>query len=86
VQHGPGSKVVHNAISILKRKGAFNLENPEFDKQLVQAIYAERGRKGEDGNLVYFRKNSLAVQKGVKKRFINEQKDALEMLRNEKKS
>ena len=48
-----------------------------FDKQLICAIYAERGRKKSDGNLAYFSKSSPSVQAGVAKRFKNEEQDAL---------
>jgi hypothetical protein len=55
----------------------------EFDKQLICAVYAERGRKKPDGNLTYFSKSSPSVQAGVAKRFKNEQQDALAMLAKE---
>jgi hypothetical protein len=42
-----------------------NLADPEFDKKLIKAIYAERGRKDAQGKLVYFSRNSPEVQKGV---------------------
>ncbi len=57
-----------------------NLFDSDFDRRLIKAIYKERGRKNNDGNLVYFSRNSKAVQKGVANRFINEEKDALNML------
>ena len=52
----------------------------ERDRQLIVAIYAERGRRNADGNLVYFSKNSKAVQDGVARRFVDEARDALRML------
>ena len=57
--------------------------DPAFDEQLIRAIYAERGRKKPDGNLVYFSKSSPNVQKGVANRFKNELTDALAMLAKE---
>ena len=57
--------------------------DPDYDKQLISAIYAERGRKKPDGNLAYFSKSSPSVQAGVSKRFRNEEQDALNMLAKE---
>lgn len=79
VQHGGGCSIVHKAIANVKAKPS----DPDFDKQLICAIYAERGRKKPDGNLVYFSKSSPAVQSGVAKRFKNEEQDALAMLAKE---
>lgn len=83
VQHGANNSVVHRALSALKSNGAVDVADPEFDSKLIRAIYAERGRKDADGNLVYFRRSSSAVQQGVAKRFVNEEMDALKMLENE---
>ncbi len=77
VQHGPNTRVVHNALQTL---GSWSLDDPEFDRKLIHAIYAERGRKDAQGNLVYFSKCSVEVQKGVAQRFVDEEKDALAML------
>jgi hypothetical protein len=79
VQHGGASSIVHKAIANVKSKPS----DPEFDKQLISAIYAERGRKKPDGNLAYFSKSSPSVQSGVSKRFRNEEQDALAMLAKE---
>lgn len=79
VQHGPNTKVVHNALQAL---GSWSLDDPEFDGKLIHAIYTERGRKDSQGNLVYFSKCSTDVQKGVARRFVDEEKDALQMLQN----
>jgi len=57
--------------------------DPSFDEQLIRAIYAERGRKKADGNLVYFSRSSPNVQKGVANRFKSELTDALAMLAKE---
>ena len=80
VQHGPGSKIIHNAMKTLQ--GVPHTTHM-FDELLIKAIYAERRRKDSGGNLVWFSKNSAAVQKGVSNRFIAEEKDALEMLANQ---
>ena len=79
VQHGGATPIVHKAIANVQAKPT----DPDFDKQLISAIYAERGRKKPDGNLAYFSKSSPSVQAGVSKRFRNEEQDALVMLAKE---
>ena len=79
VQHGGGTSMIHKALANVTAKPS----DPDFDKQLISAIYAERGRKKPDGNLVYFSKSSPSVQAGVAKRFKNELQDALAMLAKE---
>jgi murein DD-endopeptidase MepM/ murein hydrolase activator NlpD len=79
VQHGGATSIVHRAITTL----GCDCSDPTYDKQLICAIYAERGRKKPDGNLAYFSKSSPSVQAGVAKRFVNEQQDALAMLAKE---
>lgn len=79
VQHGGATSIVHRAIATLSRTS----EDPTYDKQLIYAIYAERGRKRPDGKLAYFSKSSPSVQAGVARRFKNEQQDALAMLAKE---
>jgi len=79
VQHGPGTPIVHRACATLNCKPA----DPQYDEQLIRAIYAERGRRKPDGNLAYFGKSSPSVQTGVANRFKNELQDALKMLANE---
>jgi LysM repeat protein len=80
VQHGPNTPVVHRAIQKLGGGGAPQLADRERDRRLIIAIYAERGRRSEAGNLVYFSRNSKAVQDGVARRFRDEERDALRML------
>lgn len=80
VQHGSNSKIIHKAIVALQ---GLAVSAPDFDERLIKAIYAERGRKEEDGDLVYFSRCSKNVQKGVANRFVSEQKDALKMLADE---
>jgi murein DD-endopeptidase MepM/ murein hydrolase activator NlpD len=79
VQHGPGTPIVHRACATLSCKQT----DPQYDEQLIRAIYAERGRRKPDGNLAYFGKSSPSVQTGVANRFKNELQDALKMLANE---
>ncbi|MBS1811892.1 MAG: LysM peptidoglycan-binding domain-containing protein [Acidobacteria bacterium] len=79
VQHGPGSAVIHLALARIDVAP----DDPQFDEQLIRAIYAERGKRDENGNLARFSKNSPAVQRGVANRFKQEEKDALAMLRAE---
>lgn len=79
VQHGGASSMVHRALANVTAKPS----DPDFDKQLICAVYAERGRKKPDGNLAYFSKSSPSVQAGVAKRFKNEEQDALAMLAKE---
>lgn len=70
VQHGPANNLVIRTL-----KG-----DPPHDRALLVALYAERGRRRPDGNLVYFSRNSPVVQAGVAQRFQSELKDALAML------
>lgn len=79
VQHGPATPIVNRALSTLSCKPS----DPQYDEQLIRAIYAERGRRKPDGNLAYFGKSSPSVQTGVANRFKNELQDALAMLRKE---
>ena len=82
VQHGPNTPVVHRAVEGMRRNGRFDPSSDSFDRELIEALYAERGRTDETGVLVYFSKNSPAIQDGVKRRFQNERQDALTMLTN----
>ncbi len=70
VQHGPANDLVVRAM-----KG-----DPPHDRALLVALYAERGRRKADGNLVHFSRNSPAIQEGVARRLQSELKDALAML------
>jgi hypothetical protein len=73
VQHGPNAVVIQNAL-------AGQDASKMTDKEMIVAIYNERGRTDANGLLVYFRSSSLAVQRGVANRFKNEMQDALGML------
>ena len=79
VQHGGATPIIHRACASLQCQQS----DPDYDKQLICAIYAERGRRKPDGNLAYFSKSSPSVQSGVAKRFKNEEQDALAMLAKE---
>lgn len=78
VQHGPNSGLIVTAVKPL-------LTNAKLadvtDEAIIRAVYAERGRKDADGKLVYFKRVSDDWIPGLTKRFENEQKDALEMLK-----
>ncbi|HEY8226997.1 MAG TPA: LysM domain-containing protein [Pyrinomonadaceae bacterium] len=79
VQHGGNTPIIHRALA----KVTIGPDDPDFDRQLISAIYAERGRKRPDGKLAYFPSSSPNVQKGVANRFKNEESDALRMLMEE---
>lgn len=76
VQHGPNNSIVHRALRTVQESP----KGHELDRVIIKAIYTERGRRKPDGNLTYFSRNSAGVQKGVARRFVNEEKDALKML------
>lgn len=79
VQHGPGSSIPHVAIASL----SVGPDSPDFDRRLISAIYAERGRMKASGVLAHFPRCSPAVRKGVANRFKSEERDALKMLARE---
>ncbi len=79
VQHGPGATIVHTALA----RVGISPRDQNFDRDLIVAIYDERGRKNARGELVHFSKNAPAVQRGVARRFVQEKQDALNMLRDE---
>jgi hypothetical protein len=80
VQNGPNTPVIARALAALKKQGGPPPGAAGFDRALIKAIYAERGRRNAAGELVYFSNNSAAVQAGVAKRFVDEERDALRML------
>ena len=79
VQHGGATPIVHRACARVTCAPT----DPQYDEQLIRAIYAERGKTKPDGNLAYFSSNSLSVQKGVANRFKSELQEALAMLAKE---
>jgi len=76
VQHGPSSTLIANVVNDLPHKPG----DPLFEKALITAIYAERGKRNAQGKLAYFKSSSDAFQDGVAQRFVRELKDALDML------
>jgi hypothetical protein len=80
VQHGGKCAVIRKALVAL---AGGSPADADFDKKLISAIYAERGRRRADGKLAYFPSSSPNVQKGVANRFKNEEADALKMLADE---
>lgn len=86
VQHGPNTPVVHRALTTLQSGGPLDFTATDFDRRLIMAIYADRGRTDANGTLVYFARNSAAVQQGVAQRFVDEERDALQMLTQEAQS
>lgn len=80
VQHGPNATIVHLAFAQMRAAGTFSPAAPQFDRNAIDAIYAERGRKDAGGVLVHFSKSSPQVQRGVANRFVEERAGALKML------
>jgi LysM domain len=82
VQHGPGNAIARGVCAALKDAGGAPPEDGDaYDEAVIRAMYAERSRRREDGNLAHFSRNSAEVQAGVAQRFEREQRDALAMLR-----
>ncbi|QRN96830.1 LysM peptidoglycan-binding domain-containing protein [Archangium violaceum] len=77
VQHRNNSDDIFKAA--LKGKDPSKMS----DEEIIKAVYAERGRRNEGGELVHFRRNSRDVQESVANRFKNESKDALAQLKKE---
>ena len=82
VHHGPNTDVIAVAAKTLLKEGVTIEKVAEAD--LISAIYAERGRKTDDGKLVRFKGVSEKWLPGLTKRFESEEKDALKMLKDEK--
>lgn len=79
VQHGGKCAIIRKALSNVNVSEV----DANFDRKLISAIYAERGRKRADGKLAYFPSSSPNVQKSVASRFRSEETDALRMLAEE---
>jgi hypothetical protein len=82
VQHGPNTDVI-----MLAAKGLLTDKkklDDVADEELIKAIYAERGRKTDDGKLARFKGVSEKWIPALTKRFESEEKDAIEMLKKEK--
>ena len=78
VQHGQGG-----ANSVFKTALAGRDPSTLSDKQIIDAVYAERGRKNSAGVMVHFKSSSPEFQRGIANRFVNERKDAQAMLAKE---
>ena len=77
VQHGGGTSMVSKA---LQGQDVSSMS----DEQIIKAIYAERGKRNEVGELAYFKSSSADVQKGVANRYKSEEAQALAMLETER--
>ena len=80
VQHGPATSLVAKALKDTLAKGD---DGSDSDVTLINAIYEERLRCQPDGALCYFAGNSTAVQQGVRQRFVQERRDALQWYEKE---
>ena len=71
ISRAPNTLLSHRLIAL----------TPDSHKEaVIDAIYAERGRRGPDGNLVYFSSSPASTQASVANRFVAERADALAML------
>lgn len=82
VQHGPGTDIVTNAVQQTVNQG-IGPDQAGFDRAVIEAVYADRGRTDANGNLVRFSGSSQQVQAGVANRFNNELAQALDQLAQE---
>ncbi|WP_233671417.1 hypothetical protein [Luteimonas cellulosilyticus] len=80
VQHGPANNLVNRALGVVEDQGLTPDDGIAYDRALIDAVYAERGRTDANGTLVHFSSSSAAVQAGVAQRFVDERADALAML------
>lgn len=78
VQHGPNTDVIVVAAKSLLKDAKIE---DVTDEALIRAVYAERGRKDAAGKLVRFKGVSDDWIPALTRRFDNELKDALEMLK-----
>ncbi|MGJ4803401.1 LysM peptidoglycan-binding domain-containing protein [Luteimonas sp. SDU82] len=82
VQHGPRSGIVAGAIAEVRAAGIQDWD-PGFDRAVIDAVYAERGRVDGNGTLVHFSGSRADVQAGVAARFVDERADAIAALQAE---
>jgi hypothetical protein len=75
VQHGTGG-----ALDVFQDALAGQDVSKMTDEEIIRAVYAERGRKDENGTLVRFSSSSADVQASVAQRFVDELADALAAL------
>ena len=80
VQHGPRTDVIVTAVKPLVTTKAIGAVR---DEAIIRAVYAERGRKTARGKLARFARVDDALIPALTRRFENELKDALAMLRNQ---
>jgi hypothetical protein len=69
VQHGAGTSLINNA----------GITSDMSDKDIIKAIYNERGKRNKDGELAYFSSSSSAVQKGVYNRLLGKRSEGNEL-------
>lgn len=50
------------------------------DAEIIDAVYAERGKRDRNGELAYFSSSSRDVQRSIAQRFVDERSDALASL------
>ncbi|MBL8921353.1 MAG: LysM peptidoglycan-binding domain-containing protein [Myxococcaceae bacterium] len=72
VQHGPAG-----AVTVFTRALAGRDMAQLSDTDIINAVYAERGKRDRNGELAYFSSSSREVQRGVAQRFVSERADAL---------
>ncbi|MCC5866808.1 MAG: LysM peptidoglycan-binding domain-containing protein [Wenzhouxiangella sp.] len=82
VQHGAGTSIVTQAVQQAVNQG-IGPDHADFDRVVIEAVYAERGRTDANGTLVHFRGSSADVRAGVANRFQNELSQALNELGQE---
>jgi hypothetical protein len=80
VQHGPRTDLIVTAVKPLLGSGGIK---DVSDEEIIHAVYAERGRKDENGKLVRFRSVGEEIIPALSRRMVNEMNDALEMLRKQ---
>jgi hypothetical protein len=97
VQNGPPSDPRGSAVQVIEaalkqwdKKQLSEKPGPDgkggvSDEDLINAIYAERFRKGDDGQMIHFPKVDLKKSR-LDKRAVNERKDALAALTQERET
>lgn len=80
VQHGPETDVVTNAMGKIDPSAP---ETKDYDRRLVDEIYAERGRTNSNGKLIRFSNSSDTVKSGIRDRYVHEREEAQGNLNDE---
>ena len=78
MQHGPNTGLIAKVVKELTKETKLA---DVADEALIKAVYAERGRKDDEGKLVYFKKVSEKWIPALAKRFESECADAIELLK-----